>query len=433
MARRAHSHGPASWLARLLVRFRRDRRGNIATLFAMAFVPTAACVGAAVDYTLASKVKTRLDAAADLAALAGVKGSNVLPTEAVARQAATSSFTANAGTMPNVTMGQVNVNVRDVALVRTATVSYTASVPTSFMGLMGIKSIAIAGSATATSAKPAYIDFYLMLDNTPSMGIGATPTDVATMVANTSDKCGFACHDLSNPSGNYYQLAKKLKVTMRIDVVRQAVQGLMDQAYATERVQNQFRFAVYTFGASCTQTSFTTIQTLTSNYGQVRSASNAIDLMTIPKQGYNNDQCTDNNAILSAMNLTIPAPGDGSTAAAPQKVMFFVSDGVTDNYNPTGCTRKTTSGRCQEPLNPAYCTALKNRGIKIAVLYTTYLPLPTNSWYNTWISPFQSSIGTNMQSCASPGLYFEVSPTQGIAEALNALFAKAVASSRLTQ
>jgi Flp pilus assembly protein TadG len=417
----------------LVSRFRGDRHGTIAVFFAIAVLPVAVCVGAAIDYTVAAKAKARLDAAADLAALAGVKSSNVLPTEAVARQAATSSFTANAGTMPDVTMGSVNVEVRDVALVRTATVTYTASVPTAFMGLMGVRSISIAGSATATSAKPAYIDFYMMLDNTPSMGIGATPTDVATMVANTPDKCGFACHDLSNPNGNYYKLAKKLKVTMRIDVVRQAVQGLMDTASATERVQNQFRFAVYTFGASCTQSTFTTIQTITSNYGQVRSASNAIDLMTIPSQNYNNDQCTDNNAILSAMNLTIPAPGDGSTAAQPQKVLFLVSDGLTDSYNPTGCTKRTTNGRCQEPLNPAYCTALKNRGIKIAVLYTTYLPLPTNSWYNTWIAPFQSQIGPNMEKCASPGLYFEVSPTQGIAEAMNALFAKAVASSRLTQ
>jgi hypothetical protein len=37
-----------------------------------------------------------------------------------------------------------------------------------------------------------------------------------------------------------------------------------------------------------------------------------------------------------------------------------------------------------------------------------------------------------MQACASPGLYFEVSPTQGISEALSALFQKAVSQARLT-
>lgn len=76
---------------------------------------------------------------------------------------------------------------------------------------------------------------------------------------------------------------------------------------------------------------------------------------------------------------------------------------------------------------------MKSRGITIAALYTTYLPLPTNAWYNTWIAPWQGSIGTNMQNCASPGLYFEVSPTQGISDAMTALFQKAVGLARLTK
>jgi hypothetical protein len=37
-----------------------------------------------------------------------------------------------------------------------------------------------------------------------------------------------------------------------------------------------------------------------------------------------------------------------------------------------------------------------------------------------------------MQSCASSGLYFEVSPTQGISDAMNALFKKAVADARIS-
>jgi hypothetical protein len=38
-----------------------------------------------------------------------------------------------------------------------------------------------------------------------------------------------------------------------------------------------------------------------------------------------------------------------------------------------------------------------------------------------------------MQSCASPDLYFEVSPTQGISDAMTALFKKAMGQARLTQ
>ena len=97
--------------------------------------------------------------------------------------------------------------------------------------------------------------------------------------------------------------------------------------------------------------------------------------------------------------------------------------------------------RCQSPINPTLCTTIKNRGIKIAVLYTTYLALPTNAWYNTWIAPFNagpygpspnSQIAQNMQACASDGLYFEVSPTQGISQAMTALFQKAIADARIS-
>jgi hypothetical protein len=79
------------------------------------------------------------------------------------------------------------------------------------------------------------------------------------------------------------------------------------------------------------------------------------------------------------------------------------------------------------------CTTIKGRGIMIAVLYTEYLPLPTNSWYNTWISPFQSTIGSTMQSCASPGLYFEVTTDSDITAAMQALFQLAIATARLSQ
>jgi hypothetical protein len=178
----------------------------------------------------------------------------------------------------------------------------------------------------------------------------------------------------------------------------------------------------------------TTIKPLTSSLPSAKAAATKIDLMTIPYQGYNSDQCTDFDKVLTDVNNAISAPGDGSSVSKPQKFLFFVTDGVADAFNPLSCSRPIyPPGRCQEPIDVSYCTTIKNRGIKIAVLYTTYLPLPTNPWYNSWIAPFVSQIGTNMQACASPGFYFEVSPTQGISEAMNALFKKAVAQAHLTQ
>ena len=59
-------------------------------------------------------------------------------------------------------------------------------------------------TSTSTSNIPAFIDFYLLLDNTPSMGVGATPADDTAMVRQrpppTSaaiDVVAFACHDVA--------------------------------------------------------------------------------------------------------------------------------------------------------------------------------------------------------------------------------------------
>ena len=296
--------------------------------------------------------------------------------------------------------------------------------------MFGISSMSVGGTATAVSDSAAYIDFYLLLDNTPSMGVGATTADITKMVNNTPDQCAFACHDTNN-SNNYYKLAKSLGVTMRIDVVRQATQQLTDTATSVAQYPNQYRMAVYTFGPSAASAGLTTVAALSPDMSAVKAATANVDLMTVAGQNQNNDMDTNYDAILPAINNVIPNPGPG-TMAAPQKVLFFVTDGVADESN-THCSQKLTGTRCQEPIDANLCAALKDRGILVAVLYTTYLPLPTNNWYNTWIKPFSSQIAPALQACASPGLYFEVSPSQGIPEAMSALFQKAINIARLSR
>jgi hypothetical protein len=79
-------------------------------------------------------------------------------------------------------------------------------------------------------------------------------------------------------------------------------------------------------------------------------------------------------------------------------------------------------------MDPGWCTTIKNRGIVIAILYTEYLPLPTNGWYNSHVSKYQPNIGLTLQSCATPGLYTKVTTGQDISAALAQLFILAVNS-----
>jgi len=413
----------------------RAQDGGVAVFMALVLLPSVVVVGAAGDYIFVQEARTKLNEAADAAALAAT-GKSALSLSSDAAQALSSKvFTGQLSGKAASYVQTTTPTVTDVGTQRNATFAYTATVPTVFSRLIGVSSYAISGSSSATSALPTYIDFYLLLDNTPSMGVAATTAGINTMVANTSDQCAFACHDLSKSGKDYYALAKKLGVAMRIDVVRSATQSLMDTATSTQNVANQFRMAIYTFGAAAEKRQLTTISSLTSDLSSAKTAANAVDLMTVPNDSYNSDRDTDFDGILTSMNSLIPNPGSGdSLSSTPQKILFFVSDGVADAAYSSTCTQSVLSGpRCQEPLTVANCTTIKNRGIKIAVLYTTYLPLPTNGWYNSTVAPWASKIATNMKSCASPGLYFEVSPSDGISEAMSALFKKAVSSAYLTR
>lgn len=419
-----------------------NQRANVAVIFGIAAVPIMMSVGAAIDYSFANRAHATLNGYADMAALSAVNRAAMQMAPSAAKKQAEKFFEAQAETLKRGMYTSVTVKVKNGAQGRTAVVNYTASVPTTFLGLFDVDTINVSGSSTASSGVATYMDFYLLLDNTPSMGVGATPADVTTMVNNTPDQCAFACHDLSAAPNDYYTLAKKLGVTTRIDVVRSATQQLMDTAAQTATVPNQFRMAIYTFGSSDKSLGLTRISSLSSDLSGAKSAANNIDLMPVQYQNYNNDQDTDFDGVLAAINNQIDNPGDGSNPSSPEKLLFLVSDGVSDAYYPSACTEPTTGGRCQEPLTVADCTALKNRGIKIAVLYTTYLALPTDAWYMTWIDPFNpgpygpsvnSKIAQNMQACASPGFYFEVSPTDGISQAMTALFNKVVQEARLTK
>jgi Flp pilus assembly protein TadG len=194
--------------------FRSDSRGNIAIIFGLAALPIVISVGAAIDYSLANRTKPTLDEYADAAVITAVNNSAMALTSSAAKTNATNFFNAQASTLKRGSVVTVSVTVTNSGNVRTAVLTYTANVPTAFMGMANINNIAVSGSSTAASAAPTYIDFYLLLDNTPSMGVGATPADVTTMVNNTPDQCAFACYQL-DVSPNDYTASRKSLASQR--------------------------------------------------------------------------------------------------------------------------------------------------------------------------------------------------------------------------
>ena len=231
----------------------------------------------------------------------------------------------------------------------------------------------------------------------------------------------------------------------------QATASLMSTATTTASANgNTYKMAIYTFdyAVSAIQGTPTSNLTLAANEASAIKALEVYNNNCLTSSNCNDDTDTDFGNAMVSINSAMPNPGGGTNVNGdtPQEVLFIVSDGVEDK-NLTGswtCSVATLSysggTRCQQPFDTSMCTTIKNRGIRIAVLYTEYLPLPTNGWYENGdgtsfqgIAPFQSQIGPNMQSCASPGLFFDVQSGGDISSAMKALFQQAVATARLTQ
>ncbi len=438
-------------------------RGNFGMMTGLILVPLIGSVGLAIDFGRALEAKSYLDAAADSAVLAAVSETSAAVSKAMklaedgivpiadveAQKIFKSQLSARYGdNMEDLLSLSIDVKLELVKSdgVVTSRLKYSATLPTTFTRILGRDAMSVSGQSTAAYRIPSFLDFYMLLDNTPSMGVGATADDVAKLEAATKNgtdgkgkdaNCAFACHIVSTSGvvdkSSYYYIAKEIGATIRIDVVADAISALMTTANETQTVTGQFRIGAYTFGKTSADAQLYTVSEPTSNFSSVAKATKMIELMSVPSHSSPNGQ-TDYNDILTKIGKKIKTVGDGSSSADRQPIVFLVADGVGDAYR-SDCTKKLSTSsedRCMEPLNPSYCNTLKARGIKIAVLYTTYLPLPKDGFYKSWIAPFQNEIPTQMKSCASEGYYFEVSPTDGISEAMDVLFRKIVSRVRLT-
>ena len=156
--------------------------------------------------------------------------------------------------------------------------------------------------------------------------------------------------------------------------------------------------------------------------------------------------------------MSAPGNGTNATGDTPQEVLFIVTDGMIDEKEPSGGSSGMATqygdvccgSRQQSTVNPLnssgsevdsdWCTTIKNRGIRIAVLYTAYYSLGTsNSWFNSYVAPLippsasRDNIGAQLESCASPGLYYEVTTDGDISAAMSALFQEAVSTAHLSK
>lgn len=144
--------------------FARDARGNVAVLFGLMAIVVTSMVGAAVDYTNASRERQSIQEGLDSAALAGRRAlGRGLPE---ATNAATAFWRAN---MP-AHLAALPLRVTSIDNGRTLRVELASpyAMPTAVLGVIGITSLQVAGASEATVGGRE-VEIALVLDNTGSM------------------------------------------------------------------------------------------------------------------------------------------------------------------------------------------------------------------------------------------------------------------------
>jgi len=259
-------------------------------------------------------------------------------------------------------------------------------------------------------------------------------------------------------------------IQLRVDAVAYAVQQLLTTAQSTATLPNQFGVGLYPFIAY-----MDVLQPLTTNLSTVSSSAAGLtqlldngvgDATFKAPNGATIELGSGGTHFENALTLVakssganiIPSSmiGSGLSSGSPLPFVFLITDGAQDYQYQHGNADWTGSNNAQVmeyPGSPApsfngvsywaapgatdaQCNAIKNQGITLAILYIPYvaIPNPTTVWNDEDGAANNNIqyIPTSLQSCASPGFYFEASSPTAIAQALQQMFFQAVQSAHIT-
>ncbi len=153
-------------LAKLVRKFSKDASGNIALMVALLIIPLAAFIGGAIDYTQKVSFNSRLQTTLDSVSLAVAKAisrdKNI--TQIEMNLIAKRIYDANITPQTNVSTDKISV-IRSKDIL---TVAQTGSLKTSFMSLVGVKSLNIQAKSLV-NIKRSDVELVLILDMSGSM------------------------------------------------------------------------------------------------------------------------------------------------------------------------------------------------------------------------------------------------------------------------
>jgi Flp pilus assembly protein TadG len=401
--------------------FARDRRANVAIIFALALIPVIGFMGAAVDYSMANRQRTKIQSALDDALLAGSAagkqvldaGSGETAAIAAAQAAATAFFTGNT---PGLT-SQLTLNYAMSGLTLTGSGTAATSVPTTFSKVLGFSSLDVSVASNSSSTTQPYLNVYLLIDISTSMLLPATQTGITQMTNGTG--CALACHNTTDGTDSY-SYALNQGIQLRYQVVNQGIQNLLTYLNNSSTYKTYVKVGLWSFDSSLTK--------MSSPSSSFTSVANHF-----PAPGLATDDAasaTPFDSLIGNFISTVGTAGTGSSAASPQKMVIIATDGVNDP------TRAWTSDASLRPqvrvFDTSFCTSFKNNGVIVAIINTPYYPMTWDWGYNLTLGQPGSLGGATrvddipiaLSACAG-GNFIQASDVATIQSAFTTMFAKA--------
>ncbi|WP_293612592.1 VWA domain-containing protein [Ponticaulis sp.] len=368
-------------------------------IFALCVAVIVTVIGISIDLSRTVGAESEAQYAADATVLAAVGQTDLTPAELT--EWAQTYFLQNFPQARDLSADHLRIRrISD----ETVTIDFSGALNTTFAAILGKDKLNFSVTSTASYPRE-YLDIYFVLDRSASMLIADGEDAIDDLMDATKpwiqaygswyrdaepEGCAFACHLPGGGGEPWYpsdltliDLADDLDIPLRNQRVMDAA---LEVAEVVSENREGVRFASIDFGSDTNL-----VQRLTSNILRMRSV---LDV----SYGTEVDRWdTDYPELFDFLERQITTAGEG-TQANPDKMVILITDGLYTHG----------SSHSYDAFDADFCTTLKNRGVRMAVINTVYDRLDHSLRY-VWNRVGENSAlaATAMESCASEGYYFE--------------------------
>ena len=427
-------------ITRLSCDFMWDRGGNFALIFAIMSTILALSVAMAVDTMRLHKAKMRLHDAADAAILAGTTEASLAHSNGdrqwrkAGENSALDTFEKNLE-IENISGATLSADFRLTGAEIAGSGVYEYEFPLAFGRLIGRPTTQISDQVSAAKIEEKYIDITFLVDNSASMGIGATAADQLLAYEqlfdnDTNEGCAFACHIPKNDFEKQFTPEEfaRIGAKTRMDVVREALTAAVTKIQADTEA-DRVRVSIFTFSNHIEE-----FVSPTTDLDFVKTRLSELDMVKLnaggPTQLGGTYIRTAFQNLRARLNEVAPS-GDGFTRNRRKSYILLFSDGVEDkqwlvrggtfsdgadwfyiNHTPLpGWVDGVEAENGIQPFDPESCAGVKedDRTVFTAQVRYTVSAGWQDQWWNVksvnYINSIKNDIEQSFTECASENSY----------------------------